>query len=91
MTLTSKSIFIEKFIRKSEFVVYMFDLMNKCLVSNLTKGRLSYHLFVECFSQLSFDSEVHTKSATAAEFVYTLNQMRVVKNIRCKEDKITSL
>ena len=30
----------------------------------------SYHLFVECFSQLSFDSEVYTKSATAADFVY---------------------
>ena len=26
-----------------------------------TKGRLSYHLCVECFSQLSFDSEVYTK------------------------------
>ena len=35
------------------------------------KGRLSYHLCVECFSQLSFDSELHTKSATAADFVYT--------------------
>ena len=36
-----------------------------------SKGRLSYHLYVECFSQLSFDSEVYTKSATAADFVYT--------------------
>ena len=36
-----------------------------------TKGRLSYHLCVECFSQLSFYSEVYTKSATAADFVYT--------------------
>ena len=35
-----------------------------------TKGMLSYHLCVECFSQLSFDSEVYTKSATAADFVY---------------------
>ena len=34
------------------------------------EGRLSYHLCVECFSQLSFDSEVYTKSATAADFVY---------------------
>ena len=34
------------------------------------KERLSYHLCVECFSQLSFDSEVYTKSATAADFVY---------------------
>ena len=31
----------------------------------------SYHLCVECFSQLSFDSEVYTKSATAVDFVYT--------------------
>ena len=31
----------------------------------------SYHLCVEFFSQLSFDSEVYTKSATAADFVYT--------------------
>ena len=31
----------------------------------------SYHLCVEYFSQLSFDSEVYTKSATAADFVYT--------------------
>ena len=37
----------------------------------VTKGRLSYHLCVECFSQLSFDSEVYTKSATATDFVYT--------------------
>ena len=34
------------------------------------KGRLSYHLWVEFFSQLSFDSEVYTQSATAADFVY---------------------
>ena len=35
------------------------------------KGRLSYHLCVECFSQISFDSEVYTKSAAVADFVYT--------------------
>ena len=35
------------------------------------KGRISYHLCVECFSQLTFDSEVYTKSATAADFVCT--------------------
>ena len=49
------------------------------LVIHMFKGRLSYHLCVECFSQPSFDSEVYTKSATAATF---LNPMRVVKNIR---------
>ena len=36
-----------------------------------SKVTSSYHLCVECFSQLSFDSEVYTKSATAADFVYT--------------------
>ena len=29
------------------------------------KGRLSHNLCVECFSQLSFNSEMYTKSATA--------------------------
>jgi hypothetical protein len=53
-----------------------------------TKVSLSYHLSVECFSQLSFDSEVYTKSATGVQnqqqllILYTLlNQMSVVKNI----------
>ena len=36
-----------------------------------TKGRLSYHLCVECFSQISLDSEVYTKLAAVADFVYT--------------------
>ena len=40
-------------------------------MNNEAKGRLSYHLCVECFSQLSFDSEVYTKLATAADLVYT--------------------
>ena len=31
----------------------------------------SYHLCVEYFSQLSFDSEVYTKSAAVPDFVYT--------------------
>ena len=47
-----------------------------------------YHLCVECFSQLSFDSEMYTKSAILYTF---LNQMRVVKNIRHKDGRITSL
>ena len=37
--------------------------------SRATKVSSSYDLCVECFSQLSFDSEVYTKSATAADFV----------------------
>ena len=36
-----------------------------------SKVSSSYHLCIECFSQLSFDSEVYTKSATAADFVYS--------------------
>ena len=35
------------------------------------KASSFYHLSVECFSRLSFDSEVYTKSTTAADFVYT--------------------
>ena len=31
----------------------------------------NYHLWVESFSQLSFDSKVYTKSAAVADFVYT--------------------
>ena len=31
----------------------------------------SYHRCIECFSQLSFDSEMYTKSAAVADFVYT--------------------
>ena len=31
----------------------------------------SYHLCVECLSKLLFDSEVYTKSAAVADFVYT--------------------
>ena len=37
----------------------------------ITKVSSSYHLCVECFSQLSFDAEVYTKSAAVADFVYT--------------------
>ena len=40
-------------------------------LSKIDKVSSSYHLCVDCFSQLSFDSEVYTKLATAA-----------VKNIR---------
>ena len=35
-----------------------------------SKMSSSYHLCVEC-SQLSFDSEMYTKSAADADFVYT--------------------
>ena len=42
-------------------------------LQNLATAKVSssYHICVECFSQLSFDSEVYTKSTTAADFVYT--------------------
>ena len=36
-----------------------------------SKMSSSYHLCVKCFSQLSFDSEMYTKSAAVADFVYT--------------------
>ena len=36
----------------------------------LKEGYPTYHLCVQCFSQLSFDSEMYTKSATADDFVY---------------------
>ena len=39
--------------------------------STIPKGRLSYHLCIECFSQLPFVSEVYTKSAAVVDFVYT--------------------
>ena len=41
------------------------------ILLQFTKGRLSYHLSVECFSQLSFVSEVYTKLSAVADFVYT--------------------
>ena len=50
-----------------------------------------YHLCVKCFSQLSFDSEVYTKSATAVDFLYTSESNEKLKNIRRKDDRITSL
>ena len=34
----------------------------------VTKGRLSYQLYIECFSKLSFDSELYKKSAAVADF-----------------------
>ena len=46
------------------------DNRNRKIMSK-AKGSLSYHLCVECFSQLSFDSEVYTKLAAVADFVYT--------------------
>ena len=62
-----------------------------------TKGRLSFHLCIECFSQLSFDSESHLiqkciQNQQLLMILYTLlNQMRVVKNIRRKDDRMNSL
>ena len=56
------------------------DISEGTVQMNCSKGRLSYHLWVECFSQLSFDSEVYTKY-----------QMRVVKNIRGKDGRMNSL
>ena len=60
-------------------------------ISTVTKVSSSYHLCVKCFSQLSFDSEVYTKSATAVDFLYTSESNEKLKNIRRKDDRITSL
>ena len=38
---------------------------------NCSKGRLSYHLWVECFSQLSFDSEEYTGPPPLTRFLET--------------------
>ena len=48
-----------------------FDLVSSVLLQFATKVSLSYHLCVECFSQLSFVSEMYTKSSAVADFVYT--------------------
>ena len=40
------------------------------VIKTLSKVSLSYNLCVECFSQLSFDSEVYKKSTAVADFVY---------------------
>ena len=69
----------------------------RCGDKILKKGNLvepikvssSYHLCVKCFLQLSFDSEVYTKLLL---ILYTLlNQMRIVKNIRHKDETMNSL
>ena len=62
-----------------------------CEIFEITKVSSSYHLSVECFSQLSFDSEVYTKSAAVADFVYTSESNESCEKQRCKDDRITSL
>ena len=48
-----------------------FKIIPLCYFLFYTKVSSPYHLCVKYFSQLSFDSEVYTKSTTAADFVYT--------------------
>ena len=47
-------------------------LILKCVKVNGSEGKVSsfYHLCVKYFSQFSFDSELYTKSAAVADFVY---------------------
>ena len=52
-------------------------LIIKFMFSKVTS---SYHLCVECFSQFSFDSEMYTKSAAVADFLYTSES-----NERCEK------
>ena len=47
------------------FIHFLVEKFPMCKVTSC------YDLCVECLSQLSFDSEVYTKSATAADFIYT--------------------
>ena len=65
---TKYNVDVSKYI-KDNFIRYQNDVF--LWKHAYTKGRLSYHLCVECFSQLSFVSEVYTKSAVVADFVYT--------------------
>ena len=59
-----------KFSLFSLFARFRFAVQRTLKSQIFPKGRLSYHLFVKYFSQLSFDSEMYTKSATATAFVY---------------------
>ena len=58
--------FVKKKVNKTEWLQEMMIFFQK-----IPKANSSYHLCFECFSQLSFDSEVYTKSAPAADFVYS--------------------
>ena len=58
-------------ILSKDIIVKRYFLQKMFSIKDFVKGRLSYHLCIECFSQLSFDSEVYTKSAAVADFVYT--------------------
>ena len=52
-------------------ILHIMVLQCYVILRLMTKGRLSYHLCVKCFSKLSSDSEVYIKSAAVADFVYT--------------------
>ena len=67
--LTRKVTFLES--RLSAFSDQETDSTVLTLIVTV-KGRLSYHLCVECFSQLSFDSEVYTKSAAKDDMMNSL-------------------
>ena len=43
---------------------------------SVVKVSSSYYLCVEFFSQLSFDSEMYTKSAVVADFVYVMANVK---------------
>ena len=51
--------------------VRVISIATKRPITPITKVSSSYHLWVKCFSQLSFDSEVYTKPAAVADLVYT--------------------
>ena len=57
---------------KNKGIYPWFKSDETCLtaIAKYTKVRSYYYLCVEYFSQLSFDSEMYTKSAAVADFVY---------------------
>ena len=75
IAVQSKAVEYQDKIREAMDKLLFKGIVTGCYFLNRTlfiiKVRLSHHLCVECFSQLSIDSEVYKKSAAVADFVYT--------------------
>jgi len=86
--------FHEFFVTTNLRIFLQFVYLFLCTV-NVNKVSSFYHLCVEYFSQFSFDSEMYTKSTTVSKqllIMYTfLNQMRIGKDIRLKDNMVISL
>ena len=74
IAVQSKAVEYQDKIREAMDKLLFKGIVTGCYFLNRTlfinKVRLSHHLCVECFSQLSFDLEMYTKSAAASDFVY---------------------